>query len=133
MSEGPQETVTRGVNSVSGEVIEKISAAAAREVPGVADLGGDVSRFFDKVLDKVGLDEVGDATRGVHAHVNGASVEITVIVVIEAGQIVADVAKAVQTTVTEAVAAYGLTVLGVNVKVDDIAMPQSEVTAPPSL
>jgi uncharacterized alkaline shock family protein YloU len=116
-------TVTSGVNSVEREVIEKISASAAREVPGVVDLGGDVARFFNKVLDAVGMDEVGDATRGVRAHVKGASVAIDVVVVIATGSLVAEVARAVQTKVTEAVQAYGLTVTGVNVKVDDIEMP----------
>jgi uncharacterized alkaline shock family protein YloU len=113
-----------GVNSVSREVVEKIAAAAAREVPGVADLGGDVARFFDKVFDKIGLDEVGDATRGVHASVKGATVGITVVLVITSGSVVADVIKAVQARVAEAVSGFGLTVTGVNVKVDDIAMPQ---------
>ncbi|MEU8820405.1 Asp23/Gls24 family envelope stress response protein [Actinoplanes sp. NPDC048796] len=112
-----------GVNSVSREVVEKIAAAAAREVPGVADLGGDVARFFDRVLDRIGLDEVGDATRGVHASVKGATVEVTVVLVIAAGAVVADVIKAVQAAVSTAVSGFGLTVTGVNVKVDDIAMP----------
>jgi hypothetical protein len=48
----------RGGTSVSDEVVEKIAAAAARSVPGVADLGGDVARFFNSVLDKVGLDDI---------------------------------------------------------------------------
>jgi uncharacterized alkaline shock family protein YloU len=114
-----------GVNSVSREVVEKIAASAARAVPGVVELGGDVSRFMNRMLDTVGLDEVGDATRGTHAHVKGAAVDITVVIVVEAGQIVGEVAKAVQLAITEAVSGYGLTVTGVNVKVDDIAMPSA--------
>ena len=124
------EVEARGVNSVSREVVEKIASVAAREVPGVAEMGGDVSRFFNKVFDAVGLDEVGDATRGVHARVKGAAVDITVVIVVEAGRVVGEVARAVQLKVTEAVQGYGLTVTGVNVKVDDIAMPQA---ASPSL
>jgi len=120
----------RGLNSVSREVVEKIAAAAAREVPGVVELGGDVSRFMNKVFDAVGLDDVGDATRGTHAHVKGAAVDITVVIVVATGQVVGDVAKAVQAKVTEAVSGYGLTVTGVNVKVDDIASPS---TPTPSL
>jgi uncharacterized alkaline shock family protein YloU len=118
-----------GVNTVSREVVAKIAAAAAREVTGVAALGGDVSRFFDRVLDKIGLDELGDATRGVHAQVKGATAQVTVVVVIDAGKVVADVAKAVQVRVTEALQAYGLTVTGVNVKVDDIEMPKQATPA----
>ncbi|GAA0450369.1 hypothetical protein Ade02nite_59510 [Paractinoplanes deccanensis] len=115
-----------GVNKVSREVVEKIAAAAAREVPGVADLGGDVARFFDRVLDRIGLDEVGDATRGIHAAVKGATVDITVVVVIAAGATVADVIKAVQAKVASAVSGFGLTVTAVHVKVDDIAMPREQ-------
>ena len=130
MAEGADGAVARGVNTVSGEVVEKIASAAAREVPGVVEMGGDVSRFFNKVLDAVGLDAAGDATRGVHAQVKGAAADITVVVVIEAGRVVGEVAKNVQMKVTEAVEAVGLTVTGVHVKVDDIAMPQE---AAPSL
>lgn len=119
-----------GVNSVSREVVEKITAAAARAVPGVADLGGDVARFFDRVLDKIGLDDVGDATRGVHAQVKGASVEVTVVLVLAAGSVVGEVVKVVQAKIAEALTGYGLVVASVNVKVDDIEMPQQ---ATPSL
>jgi uncharacterized alkaline shock family protein YloU len=112
----------RGVTSVEREVVEKIAAAAARSVPGVAELGGDVARFFNAVLDKVGLDEVGDATRGVSARVDGISVSVTVVLVIAGGEVVSDVSAQVRTRVIEAIENYGLQVTGVDVKVDDIRM-----------
>jgi len=111
-----------GVTSVSREVVEKIAAAAARSVPGVAELGGDVARFLDSVLDKVGLDEVGDATRGVSARVEGTDVSVTVVLVIKAGEVVPDVTTIVRKTVIEALENYGLTVTGVDINVDDITM-----------
>ncbi|GAB7037301.1 MULTISPECIES: Asp23/Gls24 family envelope stress response protein [Catenuloplanes] len=111
---------TRGTTSVDDEVVEKIAAAAARAVPGVTDLGGDVARFFNTVFDRVGLDSVGDATRGVNAKITGTAAEINVVLVIEAGSVVADVTEAVRVAVIEAVEKYGLTVSAVNVKVDDI-------------
>jgi uncharacterized alkaline shock family protein YloU len=104
-------------------VIEKIAGAAARSVPGVVELGGDVARFFNSVLDKIGLDQVGDATRGVSARMDGMAAAITVVLVIEAGKVVEDVTAAVRTKVIEAVEHYGLHVTGVDVKVDDIRMP----------
>jgi len=115
MSETPN-----GSTTVSSEVVEKIAVAAARAVPGVADLGGDVSRFFNSVLDKVGLDEVGDASRGVSAKIKGNNVTVSVVLVLEAGRVVAEVTGEVQRKVTEALTGYGLTVLAVNVNVDDI-------------
>ncbi|AGL17209.1 Asp23/Gls24 family envelope stress response protein [Actinoplanes sp. N902-109] len=112
----------RGSTSVGREVVEKIAAAAARSVPGVAELGGDVARFVNTVLDRIGLDEVGDATRGVSARVEGTSVSISVVLVIAAGEVVSDVTALVRTAVIEAVENYGLQVVGVDVKVDDIKM-----------
>jgi uncharacterized alkaline shock family protein YloU len=111
-----------GETVVQREVVEKIAAAAARSVPGVADLGGDVARFLDSVLDKVGLDEVGDATRGVHAIVKGVEAKVTVVLVLKADGVVPDVTSAVRTAVVEALQKYGLQVTGVDIKVDDITM-----------
>lgn len=116
------ERVERGATTVSREVVEKIAVSAARAVPGVADLGGDVARFFNSVLDKVGLDEVGDAGRGVGARVSGDSAVINVVIVISAGHAVAEVTQAVRARVIEAVENYGLRVTAVNVKVDDIEL-----------
>ncbi|RAO09657.1 hypothetical protein MED15_05946 [Micromonospora noduli] len=125
----PVTGAARGVTSVSDEVVEKIAGTAARAVPGVADLGGDVSRFFNSVLDKIGLDEVGDARRGVSADVKGGSAVINVVLVIDAGHVVADVTEAVRAAVIEAVEKYGLTVTQVNVTVDDIELNQPGAAA----
>ncbi|MEU4553419.1 putative alkaline shock family protein YloU [Micromonospora violae] len=114
----------RGGTLVSDEVVEKIAGAAARSVPGVADLGGDVARFFNSILDKVGLDEAGDARRGISADVKGTSAVINVVLVIDAGRVVSDVTEAVRVAVIEAVEKYGLTVTQVNITVDDIELNQ---------
>ncbi|GGN37035.1 putative alkaline shock family protein YloU [Actinoplanes campanulatus] len=121
MSEVTDGTTQAGTTTVSSEVVEKITVAAVKAVPGVADLGGDVARFFNNVLDRVGLDQVGDASRGVSAKVSGSDVTVTVVLVLEAGRVVAEVTTAVQQAVTAALQGYGLNVLAVNVKVDDIA------------
>lgn len=118
----PAAGVSRGATEVSAEVVEKIAGNAARSVPGVADLGGDVARFFNTMLDRVGLDEVGDAGRGVSAKITGTSAVINVVVVIGAGQLVNEVTEAVRVSVIEAVERYGLQVTEVNVRVDDIEL-----------
>jgi len=112
----------QGATSVSEEVVEKIAGSAARKVPGVADLGGDVARFFNSVLDRVGLESVGDARRGVSAEVKGTSAVINVVLVIAEGHVVAEVTEAVRAAVVAAVQGYGLEVAAVNVKVDDIEL-----------
>ena len=112
----------RGDTVFEREVIEKLAAAAARSVPGVAELGGDVARFFNSVLDKVGLDKVGDATRGVTAKVDGIDVDITVVLCLRAGEVVSEVTSEVRGRVIEAVEKYGVHVGNCTVKVDDILM-----------
>ena len=112
----------RGTTVFEREVVEKLAAAAARSVPGVAELGGDVARFFNAVLDKVGLDKVGDATRGVSARVDGLDVAVTVVLVIAAGEVVEEVTAAVRTKIIQAVENYGLHVSACDVKVDDIRL-----------
>jgi uncharacterized alkaline shock family protein YloU len=114
----------RGDTVFEREVVEKLAAAAARSVPGVAELGGDVARFFNTVLDKVGLDKVGDATRGVSAKVDGTYVDLTVVLCLRAGEVVSEVTSEVRSRVIEAVEKYGVHVNTCKVKVDDILMPE---------
>lgn len=125
---GGSDAAARGSTVVSEEVVEKIAVAAVREVPGVAELGGDVARFFNNVLDRIGLDGVGDASRGVKAEVKGNSVVLNVVIVLEAGHVVQDVTEAVRVKVIEAVEKYGLTVTQVNVEVDDIQLNSPPAT-----
>ncbi|MEV7331179.1 Asp23/Gls24 family envelope stress response protein [Micromonospora sp. NPDC093244] len=119
---GTVSAVAGGTTKVSDEVIEKIAVAAASSVPGVAEMGGDIARFFNAVLDRVGLDQVGDARRGCSAHVSGDAAVINLVLVIQAGQPVPEVTSQVRARVTEAVEAYGLRVDEVNIRVDDVAM-----------
>ncbi|MFU8851999.1 Asp23/Gls24 family envelope stress response protein [Micromonospora sp. SL1-18] len=116
------DAVAGGATQVSDEVVEKIAVAAARGVPGVADLGGDVARFFNAVLDRVGLDELGDARRGCTAHVTNGAAVVNLVIVIDGGRPVPEVTDAVRSAVTSAVEAYGLGVDEINIRVDDVAL-----------
>ncbi|MEW2379891.1 Asp23/Gls24 family envelope stress response protein [Micromonospora sp. NPDC047812] len=116
------DAVPGGTTLVSDEVVEKIAVAAARSVPGVVELGGDVARFFNAVLDKVGLDQVGDARRGCSAHVTNGAAVVNLVIVIEAGHAVPEVTAEVRAQVAGAVEAYGLRVDEVNIRVDDVAL-----------
>ncbi|WP_431909610.1 Asp23/Gls24 family envelope stress response protein [Micromonospora carbonacea] len=116
------DAVAGGTTHVSDEVVEKIAVAAARSVPGVADLGGDVARFFNAVFDRVGLDQVGDARRGCSAHVTNGAAVVNLVVVLDAGQPVPQVTDGVRAAVTRAVEAYGLRVDEINIRVDDVAL-----------
>jgi uncharacterized alkaline shock family protein YloU len=106
---------------VSDEVVEKIAGNAAREVPGVADLGGDVVRFFAPVKERVGLGDLGDdAGRGVSGKAENGTATINI--VIEAGHAVSEVSEQVRARVVTALEQYGLQVAAVNVTVDDVEL-----------
>ncbi|WFE42050.1 Asp23/Gls24 family envelope stress response protein [Micromonospora sp. WMMD998] len=111
-----------GTTHVADEVVEKIAVAAAKSVPGVAELGGDVARFFNAVFDRVGLDQLGDARRGCSAHVTNGAAVVNLVIVIDGGHPVPQVTDAVRGAVTSAVEAYGLRVDEINIRVDDVAI-----------
>ncbi|MEU6021619.1 Asp23/Gls24 family envelope stress response protein [Micromonospora sp. NPDC047134] len=116
------DVVAGGRTEISDEVVEKIAVAAAKAVPGVVELGGDVARFFNAVLDRVGLDQVGDARRGCSAHVTDGAAVINLVIVTDAGHPVPEVTNAVRAAVTQAIEAYGLRVDEINIRVDDVAI-----------
>ncbi len=115
---------TRGRTTIADEVVEKIAGIAAREVPGVYDLGGDVSRVFAAVKERLHLGEEGSGNRGVSVKLNGKNAEITVIVVLEFGFQVYSVTEKVREKVISSVEnLLGLDVTAVDVNVDDVHVP----------
>ncbi|WP_086011301.1 Asp23/Gls24 family envelope stress response protein [Micromonospora maris] len=116
------DAVAGGRTDISDEVVEKIAVAAAKSVPGVVELGGDIARFFNAVLDRVGLDQVGDARRGCSAHVTNGAAVVNLVIVTDAGHPVPEVTTAVRAAVTQAIEAYGLRVDEINIRVDDVAI-----------
>lgn len=110
----------RGRTTIRNEVVEKIAAIAAREVPGVFDLGGDVARIFSAVRERIGLGEH-DADQGVKVRLDGKSAEIELTIVIEFGFVVSSVTDKVREKVISSVESMlGLDVTDVEVIVDDV-------------
>jgi uncharacterized alkaline shock family protein YloU len=114
----------KGRIDVADEVVEKVAALAAVEVDGVADLGGDFERAIESVRDRIGIgSKRGD--QGVKARINGREVSVDVTIVIQYGHVVMDVARAVKANVaSQTNRMLGLTVVEVNVTVDDVKMPE---------
>ncbi|MGY0233487.1 Asp23/Gls24 family envelope stress response protein [Longispora urticae] len=119
---------SRGVTRVADEVVEKVAAIAAREVEGVHDLGGDVSRMFQSVRERIGLGTTdASATRGVSVELTGGQAEVRLTLVVEYGHVVLTVCDAVRANVIEAVERMlGVAVTEVNILVDDIHTPEFE-------
>ncbi|GAA3257936.1 Asp23/Gls24 family envelope stress response protein [Dactylosporangium siamense] len=113
----------RGTTTIADEVVEKIAGIAAREVPGVYDLGGDVARVFASVRDRIGLgdDEREQGNRGVSVRLEGTSAAVRVTLVIEYGFVLYSVAEKVRANVIGAVEnLLGLEVTSVDIVVDDV-------------
>jgi uncharacterized alkaline shock family protein YloU len=115
-------TSERGSTTIGDEVVEKIAGIAARGVPGVHDLGGDVARVFAGLKERVGLgDADADTDRGVSVRLDGEQAKVEITLVIEYGQVVRTVTDAVRAEVISAVEKMlSLQVTEVNIRVDDV-------------
>ena len=110
----------RGRTTIRHEVVEKIAGIAAREVPGVYDLGGDVARVFSAVKERIGLGEA-DADQGVSVVLTGTTAAVEVVIVIEFGYVVHSVTDTVRVKVINSIEnLLGLEVTSVDVIVDDV-------------
>jgi uncharacterized alkaline shock family protein YloU len=126
-------TEDRGQTTIADEVVEKISGIAAREVAGVHDLGGEVSRVFASLKERIGLGETNndEADRGVAVRLQGTTAEIDMKIVIEFGYVVHSVTDAVRTKVISSVEnMLGLEVTEVNIRVNDVHVPENGDAAP---
>ncbi|MEV5738481.1 Asp23/Gls24 family envelope stress response protein [Microbispora rosea] len=125
----PAVDVLKGRIKVADEVVEKVAALAALEIPGVADLGGDLERAFESVRDRIGVGAK-RATQGVQASIQDQQVSIDVTLVIVYGHVVMDVATEVKVNVARSVSRMlGMRVVEVNVTVDDVRLPGQDSPA----
>jgi len=114
----------RGATRIADEVVQKIAGIAAREVPGVFDLGGDVARLFSAVRERLHLGEE-SAAQGVSVKLEGKTAEIVVTIVLEFGFQVYSVTDKVREKVISSVEnLLGLDVTSVDVAVDDVHIPE---------
>lgn len=110
----------RGKTSIADVVVVKIAGMAAREIPGVYDMGGGLSRTIGAVRDRVpgSRPNVG---RGVKVEVGERQAAVDLDVIVEYGVPIADVARDVRENVIVAVERItGLEVVEVNVAVNDV-------------
>lgn len=112
----------RGITRIADDVVAKVAAIAVREVPGVHSLGGDVTRMFAAVRERVGIS--GDGGGGVSVQLRERRAEVNLTVIVAYGHVVLEVAEAVRANVIAAVERMlGLQVTEVNVAVDDVHVP----------
>ncbi|MFF4322914.1 Asp23/Gls24 family envelope stress response protein [Streptomyces sp. NPDC001568] len=117
---------TRGKTSIADVVVVKVAGLAAREIPGVHDMGGGLSRTLGAVRDRVpgGRPNVG---RGVKVEVGERQTAIDLDLVVEYGVSITEVAAHVRENVIGAVERVtGLEVVEVNITVNDIHLPEDD-------
>ncbi|NJQ01154.1 Asp23/Gls24 family envelope stress response protein [Streptomyces zingiberis] len=123
---------TRGRTSIADVVVVKIAGVAAREIPGVFDMGGGMSRTIGAVRDRVpgGRPNVG---RGVKVEVGEKQTAIDLDLVVEYGVPITDVTAEVRENVIGAVERItGLEVVEVNIAVNDVHLPDEDHDTAPA-
>jgi uncharacterized alkaline shock family protein YloU len=121
---GPPES--RGRTTIADGVVEKIAGIATREVPGIHNLGGGMSRTIGGVRERMPGGQP-SVTRGVHVEVGEHQAAVDLDVVVDYGFPIADVVADVRVNVISAVERLaGLEVVEVNLAVDDIDLPGDE-------
>lgn len=87
----------RGSTTLADVVVTKVAGIAAREVPGVYELGGGVARAVGGLSQRVG---VGDQrTQGVSVEVGQREAAVDLTLVIEYGESIPQVSEAVRSNV----------------------------------
>lgn len=126
----PQDTTTSswaatpgGSTTMADDVVATIAGIAAREVPGVFALGGSAARAAAAVRERTPRSRP-DLATGVRATVGETQAVVDVVLVVEHGVDVVDVAAGVRREVAAAVRRMtDLTVTEVNVTVRDLHLP----------
>lgn len=121
--EGPAALQTsRGSTTIADTVVTKVVGLAAREVPGVHDLGGGAARAVGALTQRVGF---GDASaQGVSVEVGETEAAADLTVVIEYGESIPKVAHQIRERITQRVEGItGLKVTEINIAVNDLHFP----------
>ena len=116
-----------GRTTIGEGVVTKVAGLAAREVPGVHDLGGGTARAVGSVTQKVGLGDAFNQGVSVETGVKEAAVDLTL--VIDYGESIPRVATAVRDQVIKRVEFItGLKVIEVNITVNDLYFPGDDAS-----
>ncbi|MDO5077295.1 Asp23/Gls24 family envelope stress response protein [Corynebacterium sp.] len=128
---GPLQT-DRGVTTLSDAVVAKVAGIAAREVPGVYDMGNAARRAFSAVSERIPNAQT-NVAGGISVEKGEVQTAIDCTIVIEYGYSIVEVGNAIRRNVIEQVeSATGLEVIEVNIDVVDVHVPQDDEDSLPS-
>ncbi len=111
-----------GQTTIGEGVVTRVAGLAAREVPGVHDLGGGAARAIGSVTQRVGLGD--PRTQGVSVESGEREAAVDLTLVIDYGESIPRVADAVRSQIIKRVEGItGLLVTEVNITVNDLYFP----------
>ena len=121
----------RGNTTIADTVVTKVASIAAREVRGVHELGGGVSRAVGSVTQRVGISD--ERTQGLSVEVGEREAAVDLTVVVEYGESIPRISQAIRENVIKRIEGItGLSVTEVNVTVNDLYFPGDEEAQQPT-
>jgi uncharacterized alkaline shock family protein YloU len=121
-----EDASTLGTTTIADEIVAKVAARAAREIPGVHDTVGGLSRTIGAVRDRVPGGR-SNAGRGVKVEVGEQQAAISIELVVEYGVVLPEVIWHVRENVIFSVERItGLEVVEVHVAVNDVLLPDDD-------
>lgn len=113
----------QGSTNINDSVVTKVAGIAAREVPGVHDLGGGVTRAMGTVTQAVGVGP-DQRAQGVSVEVGEEEAAVDLVVVIDYGESIPQVSDQIRENVIQRIEGItGLRVPEVNISVRDLYFP----------
>ena len=111
---------------IDESVVAKIAGMAAREIPGVYDMGNAVRRAFNAVTDRIPNAQT-NVAGGISVQKGETQAAVEVTVVVEYGVSIVEVADAIRRNVIEQIeVTTGLEVVEVNINVTDVHLPEDD-------
>ena len=122
---GPLQT-EHGITTIDESVVAKIAGMAAREIPGVYDMGNAVRRAFSAVTDRIPNAQT-NVAGGMSVQKGETQAAIEVTVVVEYGVSIVEVSDAIRRNVIEQLeGTTGLEIVEVNINVTDVHLPEDD-------
>lgn len=116
----PAQASGQGSTTIADVVVQKIAGLAAREVPGVYELGGGAARAFGAVKGRI-PGASASAGQGVSVEVGQKQAAVDLQILVEYGVSIPELAKDVRNNVIDSVEQMtGLEVVEVNINVNDV-------------
>lgn len=118
----------RGTTTIADAVVSKVAGIAAREVPGVHEMGGGAARAVGGLTSRMGIGD--ERSQGVSVEVGEREAAVDLVLTIDYGESIPQVSNAVRDNVSKRIEGItGLSVTEVNIAVNDLYFPGDDEPA----